>query len=324
MIPTTLRRPLTVTTWSVLSLSVLALSPALLGVASLAAVGGDRRLMIFVRVLIAYCLYELGTLVACGTLWLAGARKRSGPHWRLLRWFVRGLAGEVVAALQITLEPESSPDAEAALQADGPLLAFSRHAGPGDTLLLADRLMSAFDRRPSVVFKEALAFDPCIDLLSHRLPHAVLDTADREACETQIAGISERLGRRGVLLLFPEGGNFTVERRRSALSKLRDRGRHRQAAEAERMPNVLPPHPTGVQCALEANPRADVIFAAHTGLGLAANPRALWREMPIGRSLRTRMWLVPASEVPTDRDAQAEWLYDWWQRIDDWIADANR
>ena len=25
------------------------------------------------------------------------------------------------------------------------------------------------------------------------------------------------------------------------------------------------------------------------------------------------------SEVPRDREAQIDWLYDWWERIDDWI-----
>jgi hypothetical protein len=41
--------------------------------------------------------------------------------------------------------------------------------------------------------------------------------------------------------------------------------------------------------------------------------------MPIGRTLRTRMWLVPADERPTDPDSQVEWLYEWWKRVDQWI-----
>lgn len=317
----TLRRPVTVTTWLLLSLVVIGLSPVLLGLAELsAAVRRDRRPVMFVRVLVAYFAYELGTLVGCGVLWVAGGRRRVRAHWRLLRWFVAGLAGGITSALEISIEPEPSPEAETALRTDGPLLVFSRHAGPGDTLFLAHRLLSEFDRLPSVVFKESLAIDPSIDLLSHRLPHAVLDTSDRDECETEITRVSGQLGPRGALLLFPEGGNFTEERRRSALDRLRRKGRDRQAAQAEQMPRVLPPHPIGVQCALAANPDADVVFAAHTGLGLAASPGALWRDVPAGRTLRTRMWLVPARQVPTDRDAQAEWLYEWWQRIDDWIA----
>jgi len=236
---------------------------------------------------------------------------------------VAGIAGHARAALEITVARDDDAAATRALVEDGPLLAFSRHAGPADTLLFADEILSRFERRPSAVFKQALLGDPCIDILGHRLPHAVIDPDDREASEARIAAVTAQLDRRGVLLLFPEGANFTPERRRGAIEKLRRRGRRREAAAAEAMPRVLPPHPTGVQTALHANPAADVIFAAHTGLGLAAFPLELWREMPIGGTLRMRAWRVPAAEVPRDPDAQSEWLYGWWRRIDEWVAEQS-
>jgi hypothetical protein len=85
------------------------------------------------------------------------------------------------------------------------------------------------------------------------------------------------------------------------------------------MENVLPPHPTGALAALRGSPWADVIFAAHTGLGLALSAGELWRRLPVGRTLKTQMWLVPASERPQGQDEQEKWLYHWWQRLDDWI-----
>ena len=91
------------------------------------------------------------------------------------------------------------------------------------------------------------------------------------------------------------------------------------AARGERMSHVLPPRPSGALAALRGNRGADVIFASHTGLGLATYPRELWRDMPIGRTLHTRMWLVPAAERPTEADDQVAWLFEWWKRIDDWI-----
>jgi hypothetical protein len=328
---TPIRRPLTVIGWVIMSAAVLGFAPVLLALAAVAAVlTRDCRPLIFARVLVAYLACELATLLACGALWLAAAGGRwigrplfKRLHWRLLRWFLRGLAGQVVSALRIGIEHDPSPDADAALSADGPLLIFSRHAGPADTLLIGDRLMSGFGRQPSVVFKETLVIDPCVDLLSHRLPHAVIDISDRRECETEIARVSRQLGPRGVLLLFPEGANVTRQRRRSALAKLRRKGRDREAGAAERMPHLLPPHPLGAQCALAAHPGADVVFAAHTGLGLAADPRALWREMPVGRTLHTRMWLVRAADVPSDPEAQAEWLYAWWRRIEEWVEEVE-
>jgi hypothetical protein len=201
------------------------------------------------------------------------------------------------------------------------VLVFSRHAGPGDTFLIVDRLMSRFDRRASVILKQTWALEPCVDLLAHRLPQALVDTGDREDAVVQIENVATELDRRGALLLFPEGGNFTPERRRSALSKLRRKGRRRAAARAQEMSNVLPPRPSGALAAIRGNPNADVIFAGHTGLGLAASPSDLWRDMPIGRTLRTRMWLVPASDVPADSDDQVAWLNQWWRTIDGWIEE---
>jgi 1-acyl-sn-glycerol-3-phosphate acyltransferase len=317
-----------ITIWLVVSTVAVALSPALLLVAELvAALTRDRRVAMLTRMILAYLAHELFTLLACGAAWLlagAGRLMSSGPiqalHWRLLGWYVGGIAGSVLRTLGIQVVQEAgSEDADGALRASNPLLVLSRHAGPADTILLIDQLMARFSRRPSVVFKEALVLDPAIDLLANRLPHAVLDTEDPQQCEARITETVSGLGSRGLLLLFPEGGNFTPERRRNALRSLRRHGRRTEAGAAERMHHVLPPRPTGALAALAANRSADVVFAAHTGLGLAAYPRAIWRNLPVGRTLRTRLWLVPRSEVPTAEHEIVAWLNDWWLTIDGWI-----
>jgi 1-acyl-sn-glycerol-3-phosphate acyltransferase len=279
-----------------------------------------------VRVVLAYFLRELTTLVACGGLWLASGcgllmqkQRVQNWHWRLLRWFVSGLAEAALDSVRIAVAEEGSQAALEALKQDGPVLVFSRHAGPADTVLLIDRLLRRFGRRPSVVFKDAIVLDPSVDLISHRLPHAVLDVDDREQCEMQITDTAANLGRRGALLLFPEGGNFTPERRRAALRSLLRRGHRQAAARGAEMHHVMPPKPSGELAALDATRQAPVIFAAHTGLGLAAYPREIWRDLPVDRTLYTRMWLVPRSEVPDDTDERCTWLNDWWKRIDEWI-----
>lgn len=329
--PAWIRRPVTITVWLITSVLCLALAPLLFALAALASKLMRRpQPLIVARLVVAYFARELATLTACGALWClsgAGLLMRTQLfqllHWRLLRWFVGGLASLALSLLEIEVSPDSPPEVAQAFGADTPLLVFSRHAGPGDTVLLINELLSRYRRRPSVVFKETLALDPSIDLIAHRLPHAVLDTEDRERCEEQIEEVAAELTPRGVLLLFPEGGNFTHERRHSALASLRRKGRHRAADQAEQMPHVLPPRPSGALAALRGNPSADVIFAAHTGLGLAAYPRELWREMPIGKTLRTRTWLVRAAAVPRDTDEQITWLFDWWTRIDQWIEDQS-
>jgi 1-acyl-sn-glycerol-3-phosphate acyltransferase len=326
------RRPLTITAWLAMSIICLALSPLLLALAAVASALTRRpQPLILARLLLAYFARELVVLIACGALWLvsgAGVFMRSrlfqSLHYRLLRWLVRGVAGSALSLLDIDVPAGPSTEATQALEADRPLLFFSRHAGPGDTVILIDLLLTRYERLPSVVFKESVATDPCVDLIGHRLPHAVLDTSDPEECEARIEKVAGELGNRGVLLLFPEGGNFTAERRRGAIRKLWRKGRRREAAKAERMAHVLPPQPAGALAALRANPSADVIFAAHTGLGLAAFPRELWRQAPIGKTLKTRMWLTPAADRPSEPEEQVAWIYDWWRLLDEWIDEQGQ
>jgi 1-acyl-sn-glycerol-3-phosphate acyltransferase len=329
MPPAAVRRPITVTVWLVMSVVCLALSPLLLALAALvSAVTGRPQALIFARLVVTYFALELSTLIACATLWLAsggglliGTQRFQLLHYRLLRWFVHGFAQRWLALLDIRVAAEGSTEACRALESDGPLLFFSRHAGPGDTILLIDRLLTRFDRLPSVVFKQRVALDPCVDLIGHRLPHAVLDTSEKEECEARIEEVAAGLGRRGVLVLFPEGGNFTPERRRRAIRKLWRTGRQVEAAKAELMSHVLPPRPTGALAALRGNPEADVIFGAHSGLGVAAFPSEIWHEPPLGKTFNTRMWLSPAAERPIDPDARVAWIYEWWKRLDKWIDD---
>jgi 1-acyl-sn-glycerol-3-phosphate acyltransferase len=329
MPPALIRRPVTVSVWLVVSTACVLASPLLLAIgAAASALTGRRQPAVIARLIVTYFIHELGALVACGALWVAAGAGRwirtprsQRRHWRLVRWFFGGLAASGRDILEIDVQPDPSPDAVRALESDKPLLVFSRHAGPGDTIFIIDELVSRYDRRPSVVFKESLAIDPSVDLLAHRLPQAMLDTSDREACEARIGELTAELGPRGTLLLFPEGGNFTPQRRRSALRHLWREGRRGSAERAEDMPHVLPPRPGGALAALSARDDNDVVFAAHTGLGLAAYPGQFWRDMPIGRTLRTRMWFVPAADVPDTDDERVKWLYDWWKQIDDWIAE---
>ena len=51
----------------------------------------------------------------------------------------------------------------------GPLLVLARHAGPGDSFALVELLLSRYGRRPRIVLKEDLLWDPGLDVLLSRL-----------------------------------------------------------------------------------------------------------------------------------------------------------
>jgi hypothetical protein len=89
------------------------------------------------------------------------------------------------------------------------------------------------------------------------------------------------------------------------------------------MPNLLPPRTGGALTAITACPEADVIFIAHAGLDTLVSLGDVWRRLPVGQVVRVKWWRVPVDEVPRSagHEAQVQWLYDWWQRIDRWISE---
>jgi len=42
-------------------------------------------------------------------------------------------------------------------------------------------------------------------------------------------------------------------------------------------------------------------------------------------TVHARWWRVPTADVPRTavREAQVDWLYDWWERIDAWITEVS-
>ena len=72
-----------------------------------------------------------------------------------------------------------------------------------------------------------------------------------------------------------------------------------------------------------AAPDADVLLVAHEGLEDLSTLGDLWTRLPMDDVVEAHWWHVPSAELPRDRDvdAQVDWLFDWWGRLDDWVAD---
>ena len=204
-----------------------------------------------------------------------------------------------------------------------PLLVCCRHAGPGDSFTLMYALLHWYGREPRVVLKDTLAWDPAIDVILNRVPGRFIsaDPGAGSDLESQIGDLARNLDDNDAFVIFPEGGNFTPERRRRAIHKLRGLGLEAMARRAERMHNVLAPRPGGLLAALDAAPDADVMLVAHTGLDHLLTVGDVWRELPMDKRLIMRWWRVPRNEVPDGRDDRIDWLYSRWEDIDRWIAE---
>jgi 1-acyl-sn-glycerol-3-phosphate acyltransferase len=287
---------------------------------------GRLRALRVLWVLLVWLVLESGSLLALFGLWLLsglGVLLRTPPfrlvHYRLVGGYLWIFYRAVTRVLGLRVEVEG-PDPDEYL--DRPLLVFCRHAGPGDSFLLVHALVNWYAREPRIVLAAALQWDPSLDVVLNRLPNRFLATGGPEA-ERQVGELATALDGDDALVIFPEGGNFTERRRAAGIARLRARGLEEAARRSEAMRHVLPPNPGGVVAALAAAPEADVVWVAHAGLDHLFTVADVWRELPLDGVVRMRWWRVPSGEVPRGFDAQVEWLYGWWERIDAWV-DATR
>jgi 1-acyl-sn-glycerol-3-phosphate acyltransferase len=162
---------------------------------------------------------------------------------------------------------------------------------------------------------------PTIDIIGNRLRACFIRPADRDASRfiARIGDLAKDMESQEAVVLFPEGGNFTLRRRERAIAKLRESGRADYAERAEQMQHILAPRPGGALAAIESAPTADVVFVAHTGLEYMSSMPDLWRSVPLQVPILGRYWRVAPPDIPNGRDEQIDWLYTWWSTIDGWI-----
>ncbi len=288
--------------------------------------GRWRALRLF-WVVILYLTAESLLLMVLLGLWLA-----SGFGWRLRSTYFAGIHYDLAQWMLVIFFRESRRVLALKIRTDGPVphahpdrpvLVCCRHAGPGDSLIVMYALLHWYAREPRLVLKDTLAWDPTIDVLLHRVPAAFIssDPDPGEDLESKIARLASGLDANDAFVIFPEGGNFTAARREKAIARLRKLGLTRMAERAERMTNVLAPRPGGFLAALDAAPEADVMMVAHTGLDHLVTVTDVWRELPMDKELIMRWWEVPRAEIPAGREERIEWLFAWWEKIDEWIGD---
>jgi 1-acyl-sn-glycerol-3-phosphate acyltransferase len=302
----------------------------LIGAAAISPiVPGRLRPLRFLWIVIVYLTCEALLLVVMFGLWIA-----SGFGWRLRTAYFEGIHYDLVQGTMWVFFHEARRVLRLSIEAEGPgplehagrpILVCCRHAGPGDSFVLIHTLMAWYAREPRVVLKDTLAWDPMISVVLSRIPARFItpNPGPNEDLEAQIAELATGLDGNDAFVIFPEGGNFTPQRRQRAIDRLRRLGMERMALRAEQMIHVLAPRPGGFLAALDAAPEADVVLVAHTGLDHMVTVGEVWRELPMDKRIIMRWWQVPRSEIPAGREERIEWLFGWWERIDTWI-DENR
>jgi 1-acyl-sn-glycerol-3-phosphate acyltransferase len=295
---------------------------------------GHMRNLRLVGFLLVWFAAETVALVVLAGLWVVsgfGGRLRTEPyqsrHYAVMRRLLDTLyeGAERTYGLRVEVDEPDLTGEELAARLTRPVIVLSRHAGPGDSLLLVHQLLSVYHRRPRVVMKATMQLDPSVDIVGNRLPNVWI--MSRQAGEhiftEQIARLARGLDERGALVIFPEGGNWTPGRWRRGIRQLEHVGRPDLAERAAGMPNLLPPRSGGALAAIAACPDADVIFVAHAGLDNIITVGDMWGKFPVNQVIRARWWREASESVPrsADHEAQVQWLYAWWGRIDAWITE---
>jgi len=309
----------------VLCVILLALSPVFLLVAFVLDLGSHGRwpTVRLITLGVVFSYREVCGIAMLLLLWIASGfgialstRPFQKAHYAVLRWWLTGLfsAARLLLGLKVEIEERQPPRA-------GPVLVFSRHAGAGDSILIAQTLMVGFKRHCRVVMKAELQFDPVIDIAGNRCPNAFVrpNSTQGDKFAASIGKLAKGLRDNEALMLFPEGGNFTFSRWTKAIASLRKRGLEGHATAAEKMQHLLPPRPGGASAAITAAADADVVFVAHTGLEDLDSLGAIRARIPLKEPIRGRYWRVGPADIPPDGQERIDWLFEWWARIDKWI-----
>ncbi len=278
-----------------------------------------------------YLFVEAAIVVSSLALWIA-----SGFGWKLETdrfvaahyWMFRQAIQVLVLAARQLFSLEIAADGPDLPSDDGidqttevPLIVMSRHAGPADSLLLLHQVMSWRGRRPRIIAKDLLQFDPALDIMLNRLPNGFIASKPGTSSDTlaAIGDLAAGMTNLDAFVIFPEGGNFSENRRLRAIDRLREGGYELAARRAAELRNVLPPRPAGTKAALAACPTADAVFVAHTGLDEIATIADLWSAIPQEKTLRINWVVLPADQIPRTGAGQEEMLYLAWEAIDHWI-----
>jgi hypothetical protein len=280
------------------------------------------RISRLVGVALAFSVAEAFGLFALFTVWLVSGFGvfMSRPFWvkannvltgQYMAMVTNAICFFVGFRFSLTLEGE----------VEGAHIVLARHVGPGDVLRLMKVVFRDMGRRCHAVGAVKLQWDPFLDIAGERLGFRYLHQTptDTVAELDRIRRLTSEMEDDETLILCPEGGNFTPRRRQARIDYEKARGRHERVETATRLKHTLLPKTGGAVAALEGPADATVTVLGHVGLDDVHGLRSLWRLMPLNRTVVAHGWTKPLHDLPSDRAGRRRWLFESWERLDEWI-----
>jgi len=202
----------------------------------------------------------------------------------------------------------------AALQGPAAIL-LPRHTSIADTILPMVYYAIPQDCRLRYVLKTELQWDPCLEIVGHRLPNYFVERGATDSA-AEIAGVanllSEAPSNQG-LLLYPEGTRYSPQKHAALQTKAE--GNAELMAQLERWPDLLPPRLGGYQALLEVNSQHDLLFMAHVGFGGSSSFSQLLNNSWAHSEVHMEFWRVPFADIPLDPEQRQEFLFTQWDRM---------
>lgn len=312
------RRAVSVTAVILGAVALTVSAPVWVPLAVLADVVRGRWRMPVVRLMLfALCwawLESIGVAVAAA-LWIVGRSRDASAHYRLQRWWARGL----VRALRVTVGLRVAVEGAEAL-GPGPHVALCRHASIADSLVSAWVFGTVARRRPRYVLKRELGSDPCLDIVGRRLPNYFVDrgAADTARELEGIARMTEGMEPGDIAVIFAEGTRASAAKRTRILERMRTRDPVR-ADKMSALRHLIPPKVSGPARLIESVPGADVVCVWHTGFDGLDTFGGMVRALGAGRVAARFVVDVHSRDTVPGPDRFADWLDDTWLKMDAYV-----
>lgn len=201
----------------------------------------------------------------------------------------------------------------------GPYVLAPRHISIIDNVMPAAVVSVVHGIHLRYVVKKQLLNEPSIDIFGSYLPNCFVDRSGSETGVQldDLASLTEGLGPQDAVLLFPEGSRFDPEKAARAVVKVSESSPS-LGERAAALAHVLPPRLGGIRTMLDAG--LDVVVMRHHGLHGFARVSDVWAGGLVGRTIHVSFVRYARDDIPDDLNGQADWLYDVWSDVDQWVG----
>jgi 1-acyl-sn-glycerol-3-phosphate acyltransferase len=284
---------------------------------------GTRKPFIGIRLVAMLWWFLFGELRGVTTLlviWLAsGGRDTRTRRFRVYRLRQRWIGGHldgVRRLFNLTFAVEGLDDV-----APGPVVILMRHASIVDNALPDALVGRRHDMGLRFVIKRELQMLPTIDIGGRWVPTNFVRRGSGDTAREleDLRKLAVDLDPHEGILIYPEGTRATPEKLVRAKEIIAERQPHLLPL-ADRLHHVLPPRLGGPLELLEGARGHDVVLCAHAGFDGFETIGDIWAGGLVGRTIHVRFTRFAAADVPADRLLLAEWLYERWIEVDDYVG----